>query len=140
MFGNPALSLQQATQYSLSGEWSPLSSFGLDLTLFYKDIANLTSPTGNTVERDGQQVSEVYNNGGTGRAFGAEVFIKRSIANGLSGWERAGDTWTLSTYLSLVNATNRVNVEANQYSFDYSEQAGVRGIPILPILGLKGSW
>ena len=48
--------------------------------------------------------------------------------------------WKLSAYLSLVNAYNRENVEGFSYNFDFTERENVVGLPILPILGLKGEW
>ena len=50
-------------------------------------------------------------------------------------WRRA---WgTLSLFLDVQNATNRVNPEGVNYSFDFSEQAYTRGLPIFPSLGLE---
>ena len=48
--------------------------------------------------------------------------------------------WKLSAYLSLVNAYNRENVEGFSYNFDFSERDNVTGLPVLPILGIKGDW
>ncbi len=50
------------------------------------------------------------------------------------------DTWRLSTYLSLVNAYNRENPEGLNYNYDYTESQVSSGLPILPILGIKGQW
>ncbi len=50
------------------------------------------------------------------------------------------DSWRLSTYLSLVNAYNRANPEGLKYNYDYSESSVASGLPILPILGIKGQW
>jgi hypothetical protein len=47
------------------------------------------------------------------------------------------DTWVLTTYLDVQNVTNRQNREAVAYSFDYSEQGFVNGLPIFPSLGLR---
>ena len=48
--------------------------------------------------------------------------------------------WRLSAYLSLINAYNRKNIEDLSYSFDFREKGGSSGLPILPILGVKGEW
>ena len=48
--------------------------------------------------------------------------------------------WTLTGYLDLQNATNRRNVELMTFSYDYSEELPVYGLPILPAFGLKGAW
>ena len=48
--------------------------------------------------------------------------------------------WMFSIYLDVQNATYRKNVEAVVYSFDYSQEAYLTGLPILPVLGLRGEW
>jgi len=234
VFGNPDLGLQVARQYSIGAEWRPRDYLGFDATFFYKDLDNLTSRTGATAERDGQVVPLVYDNGGTGRVYGAELFLEHKFAHNFHGWlsytlsraERTDsgasdsrlfdfdqthilslvasyrlprnwelgvrwrlvsgnpdtpvvgatfvdeldkympiygepnsdrlptfqqldlrvdktwvfDTWKFSTYLSVINATNHANVEAPSYNYDYTEKGSVNGLPILPIIGVKGEW
>ncbi len=48
--------------------------------------------------------------------------------------------WKLSTYLDVQNVYNQRNEEGLSYSFDYRESKPVTGLPILPILGVKGEW
>lgn len=48
--------------------------------------------------------------------------------------------WILSAYLDIQNITNHANVEAIQYSYDYSQTTTVQGLPFLPILGMKGEF
>jgi TonB family protein len=48
--------------------------------------------------------------------------------------------WSLSLYLDIINVTNAENVEATQYDYRFRESAPVTGFPILPTLGLKGTW
>ena len=50
------------------------------------------------------------------------------------------DTWKLNLYLDVQNLYNRSNVEGYQYNFDYSERVPSQGLPILPILGIKGEF
>jgi hypothetical protein len=50
------------------------------------------------------------------------------------------DDWILSAYLDVQNVTNHGNVEAVRYSYDYSRSETIEGLPILPILGLKGEF
>jgi hypothetical protein len=50
------------------------------------------------------------------------------------------DTWKLTLYIDVQNATNRGNQEGWTYDFDYSESSPLTGLPIAPILGLKGEW
>lgn len=234
VFGNPDLGLQRALQYSVGAEWTPRDYLKADVTLFYKDLQNLTSRTGATVERDGERVPLVYDNNGEGRVYGAEVFLEHKFNNNFRGWvsytfsraERldSGETdwrlfdfdqthilaivgsyqlprnwelglrwrvvsgnpntpvtgatfvdefdeyapiygatnsdrlptfqqldlrvdktwvfdrWKLSAYLSLINAYNHENVEAINYNYDFTETSTINGLPILPILGVKGEW
>jgi len=48
--------------------------------------------------------------------------------------------WTLELYLDTQNVTNRGNPEGWTYSYDYAQRTEMTGLPILPILGLKGVW
>ncbi len=52
----------------------------------------------------------------------------------------AFDTWILSLYLDVQNATNRKNPEALVYAYDYSRAATIDGLPIIPTFGLKGEF
>lgn len=56
---------------------------------------------------------------------------------------RVQKTWTfsrfsLAAYLDVQNALNAPNREGFTFSYDYRERHGARGLPILPILGLRG--
>ncbi|MGM0556627.1 MAG: TonB family protein [Myxococcota bacterium] len=48
------------------------------------------------------------------------------------------DTWILGVYLDVINAYNAKNEEGKRYNYDYSEQAPVMGLPIIPTLGVNG--
>jgi outer membrane receptor for ferrienterochelin and colicin len=48
--------------------------------------------------------------------------------------------WMLAIYLDVQNATYRKNVESVVYSYDYSQQGYLTGLPILPVLGVRGEW
>ncbi|MEE2962491.1 MAG: TonB-dependent receptor [Myxococcota bacterium] len=50
------------------------------------------------------------------------------------------ETWKLNLYLDIQNATNRKNQEGWSYNYDFRERDVVSGLPLLPILGLKGEW
>jgi TonB family protein len=50
------------------------------------------------------------------------------------------DTWSLGLYIDIINVTNATNVEATQWDYRYRESAPVTGFPILPTLGLRGTW
>jgi hypothetical protein len=48
------------------------------------------------------------------------------------------EAWQLTAYLDVQNAYNRRNVEAVSYNYDYSKSSTISGLPILPIVGVKG--
>ena len=50
------------------------------------------------------------------------------------------DWWKLAIYLDIQNVYNQRNPEGRTYNYDFSESQVLSGLPILPILGIKGSW
>jgi hypothetical protein len=50
----------------------------------------------------------------------------------------AFEAWRLTAYLELRNVYNHANSEGTEYSYDYSERESAKGIPILPVLGVRG--
>ncbi|MSP55611.1 MAG: TonB family protein [Myxococcales bacterium] len=46
--------------------------------------------------------------------------------------------WSLTTYLDLQNAFNVQNPEVMSWSYDYSEETPISGLPIIPALGIRG--
>lgn len=48
------------------------------------------------------------------------------------------DTWRLAWYLDIQNTYNATNREGVTYSFDYSQKGNIRGLPIIPVIGLRG--
>jgi hypothetical protein len=46
--------------------------------------------------------------------------------------------WSLAVYLDVQNVLNAENREGFTYSYDYRNREGTRGLPILPILGIRG--
>lgn len=51
-------------------------------------------------------------------------------------WEFA--SWKLATYLDLQNVYNRKNTESIDYNYDFSESKPLPGLPILPVIGIRG--
>lgn len=49
------------------------------------------------------------------------------------------EKWTLTAYLDVQNVYNQQNVEASFYDYRFRQEFEVPGIPILPVIGLKGS-
>jgi TonB family protein len=50
------------------------------------------------------------------------------------------DVWKLTLYLDVKNVYNAENPEATLYDYRYRERGPVRGLPILPNLGLRGTF
>jgi TonB family protein len=48
------------------------------------------------------------------------------------------DAWRLAWYLDIQNVYNARNPEGIVYGFDYAQRGSVRGLPIIPIIGLRG--
>jgi hypothetical protein len=49
-------------------------------------------------------------------------------------------SWSFSAYVDVQNVYNRKNTEATFYDYRFRTQYAVPGIPILPVLGVKGSF
>jgi len=50
------------------------------------------------------------------------------------------DEWELNAYLDIQNVYNQPNQEGWTYNFDFTDRQILSGLPILPILGVKGEW
>jgi TonB family protein len=50
------------------------------------------------------------------------------------------NTWSLGLYLDIINVANFKNVEGTQYDYRYRESAPITSFPILPTLGIRGTW
>ena len=50
------------------------------------------------------------------------------------------ENWMLNAYLDIQNVYNQQNPEGISYSFDYTSTTERSGLPIVPILGLKGEF
>jgi hypothetical protein len=50
------------------------------------------------------------------------------------------DTYILTAYLDIQNLMNAKNPSNIQYSYDYSQNEMVNGLPILPTFGIKGEF
>jgi hypothetical protein len=46
--------------------------------------------------------------------------------------------WSLSAYLDVQNVYNHQNTESISYNYDYSQTTPTHGLPILPIVGIRG--
>jgi len=50
------------------------------------------------------------------------------------------DRWSFGVYLDVLNALNETNVEAIQYDYRFRQTAPITSFPIVPDLGVKGTW
>jgi outer membrane receptor protein involved in Fe transport len=50
------------------------------------------------------------------------------------------ERWILTAYLDIQNAYNRANTEGYVYNFDYNEKGVRQGLPLIPVIGLKGEF
>ena len=85
-FGNPDLTTEKAWHYSAGVEWQAARGLSLDLTLFYKSMFDLVSPTTRTVAENGVVRPLIYDNGGRGRVAGVETLVRRDFSDKLTGW------------------------------------------------------
>jgi hypothetical protein len=49
-------------------------------------------------------------------------------------------TWSLSAYLDVTNVYAHARVLGYQYNYDYSERQAITELPILPAIGVRGSF
>lgn len=144
-FGNPDLGLERAIQLSAGAEYRPLPFVSFDATLFYKAMDRLVSRSSAVVVRDGMTVPEVYNNDGTGRVYGMELYVRHEFNNNLRGWL----TYTLSraertdsgesARLFDFDQTHILAIVAS-YRFPENWELGIRwrvvsGNPNTPVVG-----
>ena len=50
------------------------------------------------------------------------------------------DTWKLGAYVEVQNVAFHGNAEGVTYNYDYTKQAYIQGLPILPVFGIKGEF
>lgn len=50
------------------------------------------------------------------------------------------EDWILNAYLDIQNLYDRANPEDRSYNFDFSESTEASGLPILPVIGLRGEF
>jgi TonB family protein len=50
------------------------------------------------------------------------------------------DSWMLNAYLDIQNVYNQTNIQNVQYNYDYTKELAQQGLPIVPVLGLRGEF
>lgn len=48
--------------------------------------------------------------------------------------------WSIGAFLDIINVTNRENYEGIDYDYRYRESTPVTSFPILPTVGVRGTW
>ena len=133
--GNPALSYLQADHYVLGVKAIVARGYIGSFNVFYKDLDNLV--TSDAVTR--------YDNGGEGRAWGAEIMLRKGIGN-LNGWLSL--TWSRSFRTDTeTGQTSRFEFDQPLSAsivakYDLSEKVSLSGrvayhsgVPVTPIFG-----
>ncbi|HTE53039.1 MAG TPA: TonB-dependent receptor [Kofleriaceae bacterium] len=85
-FGNPDLEPERALHTSAGVELKPRPWLSFDVTAFYKNLWHLVSPTDRMVMDGGEMRPLLYDNGGTGDVYGAEVVVRHDLNANLTGW------------------------------------------------------
>jgi outer membrane receptor protein involved in Fe transport len=85
-WGNPDVHEEGARQYMVGVEHRIVGPLTLDLQLYYKDLFDLVLPTEAVTFRDGRFVAQRYTNGGTGKAYGAELLLRWNPGGRFFGW------------------------------------------------------
>ncbi len=50
------------------------------------------------------------------------------------------ESWMLNAYLDVQNVYNRPNADGVSYNYDFSESESQTGLPIIPVVGLRGEF
>jgi TonB family protein len=50
------------------------------------------------------------------------------------------EKWMLNAYLDIQNVYNRANADGIQYNYDFSTSEPEQGLPIIPVLGVRGEF
>jgi hypothetical protein len=98
--GNPKLSYITADHYSIGVEQQLPDGWSAKIEGYYKVLDNIVIP----------QQPENYSNGGSGKAYGSELLIKKSRNSNWSGW--------LSATYSRTERHNDVTGEKFPYRYD----------------------
>jgi len=86
-FGDPSLPLIRATQGSLGFEVRPASDWFISVEGFVQLLDNLPQPSSALVGTDGGEVARIFwDSDLRGRAFGAEVMLRKELGGPFYGW------------------------------------------------------
>lgn len=108
-FGNPDLRLERALQYVLGTEVKITEYLDVNVEGFYKDLDRLVSRTGQVIDRGRGPEPLIYDNGGIGRVYGAELLVRHNLHRNFFGWiaytlsrserrDQPGEPWRLFSF------------------------------------------
>jgi len=123
-FGNPDLRLEQAVHYVLGTEWSVTEYLSANVEVFYKDLNDLIASADGTREQDGETVSQIYDNSGEGRVYGAEFLLRHDLNNRFFGW--------IAYTLSRSERRDGTNPDWRLFDFDQTHILTLLGSYNLP--------
>jgi TonB family protein len=93
--GNPQLPLQAAFQTSFGFEQKITSLINVDITGFYTRRYHLAERSNEVVfQPDGTPIRVNYDDGGIGRAYGVEVFLRHEVSRHFFGWLAYTLSWS----------------------------------------------
>jgi TonB family protein len=107
VFGNPLLSVANATHYLLSNQVGVLPKLTAETTAFYSRSDGLAVRNPSTAPLLGQTLLGA----GEGRAFGAQLLLRHELSHGFFGW----------VAYTLMRAERRDAPSANWRLFDFDQ-------------------
>lgn len=118
VFGNPTLSLSEATMLGLTYEQSLGHGWDWKIDTYYKQLKNLPVPNS-----AGDTTSYAYSDAGEGTAVGAELFVNKALVDDWYGW--------FSLAYTKTERKNGLTGNTINYEFD---------IPVIASLVAKYQW
>ena len=79
-YGNDGLAFERAMHSTMGVEWTITDKIDFDFQVYYKQLSQLV-----TSESDPES-DRIYNNGGSGYVYGAEVFLRHRMTDRFYGW------------------------------------------------------
>ncbi len=137
--GNPFLGFERAVQYSLGLEHSFTDYLNASVEGFYKTLDDQVVP-------GISPLAEPYNNGGTGRIYGAEVLVRHRLSRRFYGWiaytlsrSERRDPGETGYHLFQFDQTHILTAIAS-YRLGRGWELGARfryvtGNPVTPVIG-----
>ncbi len=85
-FGDPSIPPVLGIQGSLGLEWKPADGWFISLEGFYQYLDQLVRPSGQLASNDGDVGRVYWSSDLEGRAFGAELLVRKEFGDWIYGW------------------------------------------------------